>query len=95
MALTYTLYELARHPDIQQRVVQEVERFGREQEPQYADLAHFPLIDAVLKEGMRLHPPVTPLIALVSFFHPSHLSRPCNEPHPQDLAVASLSCCKT
>ncbi|KAL3152434.1 hypothetical protein ABBQ32_001484 [Trebouxia sp. C0010 RCD-2024] len=64
MALTYTLYELARHPDIQQRVVQEVERFGREQEPQYADLAHFPLIDAVLKEGMRLHPPVTPLIAL-------------------------------
>ncbi|KAL3142384.1 hypothetical protein ABBQ38_002720 [Trebouxia sp. C0009 RCD-2024] len=64
MALTYALYELARHPAIQQRVVQEVDQFGREREPQYGDLAHFPLIDAVLKEGMRLHPPVTPLIAL-------------------------------
>lgn len=67
MALTYALYELARHPAIQQRVVQEVDQFGREREPQYGDLAHFPLIDAVLKEGMRLHPPVTPLIALVNF----------------------------
>ena len=68
MALTYALYELSRHPDIQQRVIEEVDQFGREKEPQFGDLAQFPLIDAVLKEGMRLHPPVTPLIALVS--HP-------------------------
>lgn len=66
MALTYALYELSRHADIQQRVVKEVDRFGREREPQFSDLAQFPLIDAVLKEGMRLHPPVTPLIALVN-----------------------------
>lgn len=65
-ALTYALYELSRHPGIQQRVVEEVDQFGREREPQFGDLAHFPLIDAVLKEGMRLHPPVTPLIALVN-----------------------------
>ena len=66
MALTYALYELSRHADIQQRVVEEVDRFGREREPHFSDLAQFPLIDAVLKEGMRLHPPVTPLIALVN-----------------------------
>ena len=66
MALTYALYELSRHADVQQRVVKEVDRFGQEREPQFSDLAQFPLIDAVLKEGMRLHPPVTPLIALVN-----------------------------
>lgn len=75
MALTYALYELARHPHIQQRLVEEVDRFGREQEPQYGNLAQFPLVDAVLKEGMRLHPPVTPLIALV-YFHPP-VTPPC------------------
>ena len=65
MALTYALYELARSPASQQRVIDEVDRFGREKKPSFADLAHFPFIDAVLKEGLRLHPPVTPLIALV------------------------------
>lgn len=71
-ALTYALYELSRHPHIQLRVVEEVDRFGREREPQFGDLAHFPLIDAVLKEGMRLHPPVTPLIALVNSLPECH-----------------------
>lgn len=64
MALTYALYELARSPAMQQRVVEEIDEFGQEREPSLADLAHFPFVDAVLKEGMRLHPPVTPLIAL-------------------------------
>lgn len=65
MALTYALYELTRSPAMQQRVVEEIDEFGREREPSLADLAHFPFVDAVLKEGMRLHPPVTPLVALV------------------------------
>jgi hypothetical protein len=65
MALTYALYELSRSPVMQQRLVDEVDQFGREKEPASADLAQFPFADAVLKEGMRLHPPVTPLIALV------------------------------
>ena len=50
---------------MQQRLVDEVDRFGREKEPAFADLAQFLFADAVLKEGMRLHPPVTPLIGLV------------------------------
>lgn len=49
---------------MQQRLVDEVDQFGREKEPAFADLAQFPFGDAVLKKGIRLHPPVTPLIGL-------------------------------
>ena len=66
MALTYALYELSKNPVLQQKVVDEVDRFGRDRIPDLSDLAPFPYIDAVLKEAMRLHPPVTPLVALVS-----------------------------
>lgn len=65
MALTYALYELAQHPDLQQKVVDEVDKFGRARIPSFDDLACFPYIDAVFKEAMRLHPPVTPIVALV------------------------------
>lgn len=64
MALTYALYELAQHPDLQQKVVDEVDKFGRARIPSIDDLACFPYIDAVFKEAMRLHPPVTPIVAL-------------------------------
>lgn len=65
MALTYALYELSKNPVMQQRLVNEVDQFGRGREPTFENLAQFPFADAVLKEGMRLHPPVTPLIGLV------------------------------
>lgn len=71
MALTYALYELSKNPALQQRVVDEVDRFGRDRIPGLDDLASFPYIDAVLKEAMRLHPPVTPLVALVSIYRGS------------------------
>ncbi len=82
MALTYALYELSKSPAMQQRVVDEVDCFGREREPTFADLAQFPFIDAVLKEGMRLHPPVTPLIGLVGY-------QPLQVPHLQCAACLS------
>ena len=69
MALTYALYELSKNPALQQKVVDEVDRFGRDRTPGLDDLASFSYIDAVLKEAMRLHPPVTPLVALVSSCH--------------------------
>ena len=88
MALTYALYELSRHADVQQRVVEEVDRFGQAREPQFSDLAEFPLIDAVLKEGMRLHPPVTPLIALVKWTLPAfHVC-------PEQLLLLSRRICR-
>ncbi|DBA81448.1 TPA: hypothetical protein ACH3X1_007232 [Trebouxia sp. C0004] len=60
MALTYALYQLSRSPLMQQRLVGEVDQFGREKEPAFADLAQFPFADAVFKEGTRLHPPRDP-----------------------------------
>ena len=66
MALTYALYELAKNPTLQQKVVDEVDSFGRDRDPTFDDLAAFPHLDAVFKESMRLHPPVTPMVALVS-----------------------------
>lgn len=76
MALTYALYELSKHPEIQQKVVDEVDRFGRDKVPNFDDLAAFPYIDAVLKEAMRLHPPVTPMVALVSIQYFTCLTTP-------------------
>ena len=69
-AISYALYELARNPQVQQKLQAEVDGFGRERQPSYDDLSSFPYAEAVFSEGMRLHPPVTPFIALV-LLHPS------------------------
>lgn len=65
-AISYALYEIARNPEVQQRLQEEVDSFGKDREPSFDDLASFPYAEAVFHEGMRLHPPVTPFIALVS-----------------------------
>ena len=65
-AISYALYEIARDPEVQQRLQEEVDCFGKDREPSLDDLASFPYAEAVFHEGMRLHPPVTPFIALVS-----------------------------
>ena len=63
--MSYALYEIAQNPEVQQRLQAEVDAFGRDKEPGYDDLAGLPYTEAVFLEGMRLHPPVTPFIALV------------------------------
>lgn len=65
VALSYALYEIARNPAVQQQLQSEVDAFGCNREPSYDDLSAFPYTEAVFQEGMRLHPPVTPFIALV------------------------------
>ncbi len=54
-ALTWALYLLARHPDVQSRVEREVRELGLP--PTHADLERLPLTLATLKEAMRLYPP--------------------------------------
>lgn len=58
-ALTFTLYCLTANPDKQKHLLHEIDAFdGRI--PSYDDLDdHFPYLDAVLREAMRLFPPVT------------------------------------
>lgn len=55
-ALAWTLGELARNPDVRERVHAEVDAFGG-RAPSFDDLRRLPYCLATFKEAMRLHPP--------------------------------------
>jgi cytochrome P450 len=57
-ALTWTLYLLAQHPDIAERVRQEVSTVLGSREPRADDLAALPFVGCVVHESMRLYPPI-------------------------------------
>ncbi|NWH80120.1 CP4FE hydroxylase, partial [Piaya cayana] len=61
-ALAWLLYNLARHPQHQQRCRQEVHELlrGRQaDEIEWEDLSRLPFTTMCIKESLRLHPPVT------------------------------------
>lgn len=58
LALTYTLYLLGKHPDVQARVAEEVAGLG--ERPQLGD--DLPRTDRAIREAMRLYPPTTLLM---------------------------------
>jgi cytochrome P450 len=58
VAISWTLYLLAEHPDVAGRVAEEVDRvLGDRPAPEYGDLRHLVHLDRALKEAMRLYPP--------------------------------------
>ncbi|KAG6890526.1 hypothetical protein C0995_007728 [Termitomyces sp. Mi166 len=65
-ALSRILYLLSRHPDVQERVRDEVRGKLRQQRAEgdlsghlsYDDIMSLPILDAVIKETLRLYPPV-------------------------------------
>ncbi|GAB1293314.1 Cytochrome P450 4F3 [Apodemus speciosus] len=63
--LSWILYNLARHPEYQERCRQEVRELLRDREPEEIewvsldDLAQLPFLTMCVKESLRLHPPVT------------------------------------
>jgi cytochrome P450 len=57
-ALTWTWYELSRHPDVLARLEAEIERVLGGRPITTADLPALPWTAAVIDEAMRLHPPV-------------------------------------
>ncbi|KAF9002246.1 cytochrome P450 [Cyathus striatus] len=59
-ALTYTLYLLAKHPEVQDKLRKEIlQAFSGDVEPTYDDLESLRYLDAVCRETLRLHPPFT------------------------------------
>ncbi|XP_058583605.1 cytochrome P450 4F2 isoform X3 [Neofelis nebulosa] len=60
--LSWVLYNLAKHPEYQERCRQEVQELLRDREPkeiEWDDLAQLPFLTMCIKESLRLHPPVT------------------------------------
>ncbi|XP_010633293.1 cytochrome P450 4F3 isoform X2 [Fukomys damarensis] len=60
--LSWVLYNLARHPEYQERCRQEVRELLRGREPEeieWEDLAQLPFLTMCIKESLRLHPPVS------------------------------------
>ena len=62
VALTYCIYLLSKHPQVQQ-LLQEVDEFKGQ--PSYEQLDEFPYAAAVLNEALRLFPPA-PVFARVA-----------------------------
>jgi len=58
--LSFTLYEILKHPDVENRIIQEIETvLGSRQFVEYKDLGNFQFLGQALKEGLRLHPPIS------------------------------------
>ncbi|QRW13170.1 cytochrome P450 family protein [Ceratobasidium sp. AG-Ba] len=55
---TWALYALSRHPDVQQKLRQELLESGLGDEPDTTDLDKLPYLDAVVRESLRLYPAV-------------------------------------
>ncbi|MFC9433796.1 cytochrome P450 [Nocardia sp. NPDC057030] len=58
VAVSWTLYLLAQHPDVADRIAEELDRvLGARAVPDYADLRNLTYLTMALKESMRLYPP--------------------------------------
>ncbi|TDC86723.1 cytochrome P450 [Actinomadura sp. 7K507] len=58
VAISWTLYLLAKHPDAADRVAKEIDDvLGDRAVPEYGDLKRLTYLDMVLREAMRLYPP--------------------------------------
>lgn len=57
--LSWTLYELARHPEVVAKLRTEIlDTVGTERTPTYEDLKNMPYLKAVMNETLRLYPSV-------------------------------------
>src|SRR5215470_2526464 len=54
--LSFTFYELLRHPEVVERGRAEVERVLPNEEPRFEHLQHLTYLDQILKESLRLWP---------------------------------------
>jgi len=57
LAMTWTWYLLSQHPEIEARLYEEVTSVLGDRAPTHQDMPQMPLVDAVMKESLRLYPP--------------------------------------
>ena len=65
-ALSWTWMLLARHPAVEARLHQELDAVLQGRAPTVADMANLPVTQTILKESMRLYPPVVLIARSVS-----------------------------
>ena len=59
VAMSWVFWELTQHADVCERVVEEIDRVLQGESPTYDDVTNkMPYMQAVIKETMRLHPPI-------------------------------------
>jgi cytochrome P450 len=56
--LAWTWYSIASHPEVQARLIEEVDAVLGDRPATYADLPRLPYTEMVVKESLRLYPPV-------------------------------------
>jgi len=61
LLLSWSLYQLARHPDIEKKVIEEINSLTDET-VSFNDLAKLPYLEQVLNETIRLHPPAQSVV---------------------------------
>jgi cytochrome P450 len=66
LALTYTLHLLATHPDVYARLIDEVDRELGGRRPNVADAPKLTFTHAVVRESLRLYPPVWAMARLAA-----------------------------
>ncbi|WP_236795016.1 cytochrome P450 [Amycolatopsis sp. GM8] len=55
--LAWVLHEIARHPEVERQLVEELATELGDTPVQYSDLGRLPVLDRVLKEALRMHTP--------------------------------------
>jgi cytochrome P450 len=65
LALTWTWYLLAQHPEVENQLHAELDRVLAGRSPEFAELARLPYTECVIKESMRLYPPAWSLARTV------------------------------
>ncbi|XP_025114691.1 uncharacterized protein LOC112576449 [Pomacea canaliculata] len=64
--LQFMAYCLARHPDIQQKILQEIEIELSDENPSYDKMAKLKYLDAAIHETLRMFPPINTVNRLAS-----------------------------
>ena len=67
IALTYISYELAKHPEYFSKLAEEVSIYKDVDDLQSSELEKLPLLNAVIREVLRLYPPApSPVFARIT-----------------------------
>jgi len=60
-ATAFTFYLLSAHPEIEQKVIQEVDEVLGDRVPTFDEVSKLKYLDLVVKESMRIYPPAAQL----------------------------------